>query len=375
MADRPRFAPRWDALLVLVALAVAASGWALPRLSATLAHDDVVRVACEDPDRLVLIGMGDTNLGEAAEQTLVEQGGGYAFEHLREHLAGDALIANLETPVAVQETRPPYFEGGKHRMPPTFLDALSAEGFTLVSLANNHAMDQGPGGLAETRLHLHQAGIACVGAGEDREEARRPVILDAGHTRVAVLGAFASSAAYRKRQIYAGEEQPGVYELDVGLIAEDVRAARRRADVVVLLLHWGVNYRDSTPEQDRYARQLVAAGVDLILGAGAHRTQKVSVIDGVPVVYSLGNGVFGSRGNYGQASPHNRCSLIARTTFEDGALASLELRPIVTDNALVEYQPVPASPERAREEWEPYLQRGGVTWQREEGGWYRIELH
>jgi len=371
---RSGFGLRWDAVIALAIIAGLIGASRLPGRAQGLTDEGLIPITCADPDRFVLVSVGDVSLGQHAQRTLERRGGGHAFELLRPTLEGDALIGNLETPVALLPTSPPYFEGNKHRMKPRFVGALAGEGFCLLSLGNNHAMDQGPQGLAETRDRLRRAGIAVVGAGQDRDHAARPVILDAGHTRVAVIGAFPSIPAYEERRIYAGEAQAGVLDLDPAALAGDIAAARSRADVVLFSAHWGINYRDVTPEQERFAEQLVEAGVDVINGHGAHRSQRIELIDGVPVLYSLGNATFGSTGNYGLASPDNRCSLVARYTFEAGRLVQLEVLPILTDNALVHYQPRPAEPERARLEWEPYLERGGVRWSRGDDGWYEIAL-
>jgi cyanophycin synthetase len=365
---------RWDAVIVLVIVAAALGSWVIPRIPDALRRDGVVRIRTADPDTFVLVSIGDVNLAENAERVLNREGGGYAFDHLREHLGGDALIANLEAPVAMLPTDPPFFEGAKHLMKPKYLSTLTAEGVTLVTLANNHAMDQGPEGLAETEAQLRRAGLPYVGIGPDREAARREVILDAGHTKVAVIGAFTTGGHYRRRGIYAREETAGVYELEPALLPEDVRRAREHADIVLFSVHWGANYRDASERQEHYARKLVKAGVDVVNGHGAHRAQKTEILDGVPVLYSLGNGTFGSRGDYNRSSPHIRCSTVARYTFADGALVKLELLPIVTDNTIVEYQAQAADAQRAEAEWEPYLQRGGVTWTRGDDGWYEIDL-
>lgn len=368
------FGLRWDAVIVLVIVAAALGSWAVPRIPDAFHREGVVRVRTADSDTFVLVSLGDVNLAENAERVLDREGGGYAFEHLREHLGGDALIANLEAPVAMLPTDPPFFEGAKHLMKPRYLATLVDEGFTLVTLANNHAMDQGPEGLAETELQLRRAGLAYVGIGPDREAAHREVILDAGHTKVAVIGTFTTGGHYRRRGIYAGEEKPGVYGLDPALLHKDVQRAHRRADIVLFSIHWGANYRDVTERQEHYAQELVQAGADVINGHGAHRAQKTEILDGVPVLYSLGNGPFGSRGDYNRSSPHIRCSTVARYTFADGQLVKLELLPIVTDNTIVEYQAEAADAQRAKAEWEPYLERGGVTWTRGADGWYEIDL-
>jgi poly-gamma-glutamate synthesis protein (capsule biosynthesis protein) len=112
---------------------------------------------------------------------------GDALEVL-EHLHPDIRLINLETAITASEDPWPG-KGIHYRMHPRNLPAISAAEIQCCTLANNHVLDWGYRGLAETLKSLHRAGIATAGAGNDRQEACAPAILDVPHKgRVIVLG-------------------------------------------------------------------------------------------------------------------------------------------------------------------------------------------
>ena len=320
----------------------------------------------------VVVSVGDINLAEDVSPLLEEHGGGYSFEHLRDHIKGDQLLGNLETVATEFILDPPLKKGSIHRMEPKYLDTLKDEGFTLLSLANNHAVDQGSEGLLRQIEHMKQRGMKWVGGGANLGAAQRAEIFEGGGLRVAVIGMYKVYKSYEARGFYAQPDKAGIWGLRSRQLTSVIKRLRRKHDVdyVIASVHWGANYKPETASQKRLARELVGAGVDLINGHGGHMTQGVELVDGAPVVYGLGNFTFGSKGVYGQKSPNNRTSAIARYVFKDGWLDSIELLPIRTDNRRVKYKPRPADREQASAEFEPVIGRYGLPWERREDGWY-----
>ena len=94
-------------------------------------------------------------------------------------------------------------------------------------------------------------------------------------------------------------------------------------------------------QQRRVAAIFAAAGYDLVIGHHPHLAQDVDIVDGMPVIYSLGNFVFGSPGRYTKRFPGY--SLVARTYLGADGLRAIELSCIVTDNDRVNYQPRPCT--------------------------------
>ncbi|HEX9371037.1 MAG TPA: CapA family protein, partial [Roseiflexaceae bacterium] len=247
-----------------------------------------------------LRAVGDIMLGRLVADIAARRGYGYPFEQARPLLNGDPspgsgqalAIGNLESPLT--ERRAPL-RAGPYRLPaPTaFAAPLAGAGFRALSLANNHALDAGPAGLQDAAGALAAAGVAPLGAGPDAETARKPLIVDSNGLRVALL-AFNAVAD--------PEDQPGEGRgwgrawLDDAALAA-VGQARTDAGVVVVLVHWGREYAAQPSDLQRaWARRLVAAGADLVVGAHPHVLQPIETIaeggrSGV-VAYSLGNFVF-----------------------------------------------------------------------------------
>ena len=302
---------------------------------------------------------------------LVERGPRFPFEGTRALLQGDFLMGNLESVVAREATKPKLDKGSLHLMNPDFLPALQEEGFDLLSLGNNHAMDQKAQGLTEMIGHLEQQKLAWIGAGRTLEEARRAHIVRGGGLTIAVLGAYWPSKQKEAWGWYASDEQPGTWVIDEAQWKARIKELRSEGvDFVIASVHWGGNYVREGKAQRKLARRLVKAGVDLVNGHGAHVVQAVEVMDGVPVLYGLGNHVFGSTGVYAKKSPKLRLSVIARFVFGDRALKRIELMPIRTDNKRVQFVPLPADEKQARRELEPVLKRYKPRFGRRDDGWY-----
>ena len=251
----------------------------------------------------------------------------------------DLAVANLESPLVARGRPIP----GKAalRASPDWAKVLRDAGIRLVSLANNHVMDFGPSGLIQTMDGLDRSGVQFVGAGLDGEGARAAVFLTVRGTRLAFL---ARTGVIVNAPTCAGDRSPGTAWLDPAETAAAITRCREHADVVVLLLHWGLEeYRYPSPRQRELARRFVEAGANLILGHHPHVTQGVERMGTSVVAYSLGNFTFGEfewawRGRDGSTctervtlSPVNRQGAIAEVKLEEGRPPVLEMHPTCID--------------------------------------------
>jgi len=200
----------------------------------------------------------------------------------------DLAFGNLETPVAPTTGRPgvPF----QFNAPTTLPAALRTSGFTVLSTANNHAFDQGPGGVRETLDRLRSEQLVAVGSGEDRARAETLQIVERQGLKVAFLGFTDIFNIDLNRRA----TEPWVRPLDLEPALAAVREARSRADLVVVSVHWGNEYQHQPTKRQRdIARQLVAAGCDLLLGHHPHVLQPAELIEAggrkALVAYSLGN--------------------------------------------------------------------------------------
>ena len=213
-----------------------------------------------------------------------------------DRLRPDARIVNLET--AVTTANEPWPGKGIHyRMHPTNVACLSAAKIDCCTLGNNHVLDWGRDGLAETIATLHTAGLRTAGAGADEREARAPAVITLpGGGRILVF-AFGSPSSGIPPGWAARGRRAGVSELDesqptaVSQVARDVRGAKRAGDLVVASIHWGDNWGyEVTGEQQRLARGLVdEAAVDVVFGHSSHHPRPVEVHRGKLILYGCGD--------------------------------------------------------------------------------------
>jgi poly-gamma-glutamate synthesis protein (capsule biosynthesis protein) len=156
-----------------------------------------------------------------------------------------------------------------------------------VGLANNHLMDAGATGLADTTDACAAAGLMVFGAGTSLARAREPLFARVGTARVALL-------AFAEHEFgIAGNDRPGVAPLGDAGCLEAVAAARADADVVVVLVHGGTeHYPLPSPGLRDTCLQLARAGADLVVCQHSHVAGAVEIANGSCLVYGMGNFVF-----------------------------------------------------------------------------------
>jgi poly-gamma-glutamate synthesis protein (capsule biosynthesis protein) len=243
----------------------------------------------------------------------------------------DLTIGNLECPLSTRGERAD--KQYTFRAHPDTAAALAEAGFDVMTLANNHVLDYGSEALLDTIETLRAEGILSTGAGRDLGEARRHVLLECGSppVKVAVL-AFSNM---RPISFFAGPHQPGTNPALPEIVAESVGAARREAEVVIAVFHWGHELSSSpTAVQRRLAQTAVDAGADLVAGHHPHLLQGIEIRGHALIAYSLGNFLFPSRGAC-------RWTLALRYTPAPDGGARVEFIPCVIDG----FRPRPATEE------------------------------
>jgi len=288
--------------------------------------------------------LGDTMLGGAAKATFEQHGYDYAFDGIRHLWAGaDLVVANLEAPVTSRRQRLEKAETGDkrywNRVRPASTGALVNAWIGLVSLGNNHVCDYGSVGLFDTIDALEDHAIRHCGAGATDKAARRPAYLDVQGLRFGFLSVMQRYDMYVDEDLYATRDHPGPALLRTSRVTADIAAVRERADVCVVLVHWGHNYAPLSLGQQRLARRSQEAGAHLVVGHHPHIPHPVEVIDRTPVVYSLGNAAYGSVGNPRRGPPE--CGLAAVAELDGGGVTGLDLAVINVANQVVQFRPRP----------------------------------
>jgi poly-gamma-glutamate synthesis protein (capsule biosynthesis protein) len=263
----------------------------LSRGAPTTTIDDV-RPPISSPSRrpLVIHGAGDVNLDPSYIPALRAQGYDHALSGLDGLFERDSLtVVNLEcVPSDRGRAQPRPFN---FRCDPAALPALAAGGVDVVNLANNHAMDYGAEALVDGLGNVRSAGLVPVGAGATRAEAFEAAVVERGGWRIAVVGL---GGVYLARDWLATEDRPGISDgLDLDAMTDAVRRASRRADLVIVTIHWCCELQTTPNARNRaHADALVAAGADVILGHHHHRLQPLEEVAGAAVFWGLGNFVW-----------------------------------------------------------------------------------
>lgn len=260
---------------------------------------------------------------------------GDALEEL-ERIAPDVRIINLETAV----TRSNEYWPGKginYRMHPDNIPCITAAKIDCCTLANNHVLDWGHPGLAETLDTLHRFKLKSAGAGLNSSEAQAPAIMDvAGKGRVLVFS-FGTGSSGVTQEWAAGRDRAGVNLLEtlsdraIQQIAKQVRAIKQPGDVVIASIHWGGNWGYAIAEQQiTFAHKLIdEANVDVIHGHSSHHPKGIEIYRGKPVIYGCGDLLNDYEGISGYESYRDDLGLMYFPTLDptSGKLVSFNLIP------------------------------------------------
>jgi poly-gamma-glutamate capsule biosynthesis protein CapA/YwtB (metallophosphatase superfamily) len=201
--------------------------------------------------------------------------------------SADFTALNLETAVTSRGTPQP--KTYHFRTIPTAFTALRDADVSLVTMANNHVLDYGQVGLADTLAAAKAAGFPYVGIGKDAAAAWAPYVTTVKGRKIAVIGV--SQVAELASSWVATNSRPGeANAIDPRRTLAAVRAAKRLASTVIVFMHWGTEGESCPdPNQLSLARKLAAAGASIIIGAHAHMLQGSGWLGHTFVAYGMGN--------------------------------------------------------------------------------------
>ncbi|MEZ0276342.1 MAG: CapA family protein, partial [Roseimicrobium sp.] len=203
----------------------------------------------------------------------------------------DVAVVNLECailpPSVESDTKAPLAASTKA------VALLKDAGVDLVTLANNHSMDRGVAGLRNTLDGLEAIGLRQCGAGRTPSEATEAIIVEAKGRRFAFISVFddvQESSIAKNGVLIATTSDPNH-------VITSITQARSRADMVIVLPHWGREHAPGpSTEQRLLAASWVQAGADLVVGSGPHVVQPLEHVLGGSVAWSLGNLIFDGPG-------------------------------------------------------------------------------
>jgi poly-gamma-glutamate synthesis protein (capsule biosynthesis protein) len=265
----------------------------------TVSESGAVPLKTNSQETITLTATGDILM----HNTIIasgKQGDSYNYDSLFapiKHLIeeGDYASVNLESAIAGPATG--YTGYPLFNSPDSIANALKNNGFDLAITANNHTLDRGYPGALRTLDVLRQAGLDTTGTFKTPEEKSNFLIKDIRGVKVGYL-----AYSYDTNGIPLPSNKPYFYNLlDRDKIIADISALRPNVDLLVLVLHWGVEYSPYPTEQQRkLATEFFQKGADVILGSHPHVIQPMETmqINGKDkfVIYSMGNSMGNQNG-------------------------------------------------------------------------------
>lgn len=236
--------------------------------------------------------VGDMMFGRHVQEVIDKHGAAHLFENVQPFFEqADYVTGNFEQPVLTNDEE--FYEKLEKQIhlhaEPEVLPVLKDMDFTVLNLANNHAMDYGEEGLQDTLEAFDSADLSIVGAGNNLEEAMNINYQEHNGIKVATLG---FTDVFREGFSALGY-RGGILAARPEYIFPAIEEARENADLVFVHVHWGQEYdNEPHPRQRKLARAMVDVGADVIIGHHSHVLSEVEQYNNGAIFYGLGNFIF-----------------------------------------------------------------------------------
>lgn len=252
--------------------------------------------AARQNNKVVLMAVGDIMLDRGVEYKIKKEGKGdfkFPFLKIADYLQGaDILFGNLES--VISDKGKNVGSSNSFRADPSAIEGLNHAGFDVISVANNHIYDYSEAAMKDSFERLGRAGIEYAGGGFNENEAFSAKVEEVKNVRIGFLAY--NNFNLGSRFWRATADRPGialVSEEDLQRMENDIREAKKKADILIVSFHWGDEYTFVPNDfQVVFARALIDAGTDLIIGHHPHVVQPVEKYKNGWIAYSLGNFVF-----------------------------------------------------------------------------------
>ncbi|MFH8385193.1 CapA family protein [Kitasatospora sp. NPDC018058] len=282
------------------------------------------------PDGSITVAFaGDVHFEGRTEARLSVQPSEPALGPISRTLAdADLSVLNLET--AITGRGAPEPKTYTFRTSPKALSVLKDSGVDVVSMANNHAVDFGADGLADTLAAKDSSPIPVLGVGHNAKEAYAPYVTTVRGAKVAVVAA-SQVEDITNQKWRAGADKPGIASaLDVPALVKAVETAKRQAPVVLVYLHWGEEGKACpTSAQTAVAKKLASAGATAVVGTHAHTMVGSGMMGNTYVGYGFGNFLWYGTSNYPNS---NETGVTTLTLTADGKVTGETFTPATIDD-------------------------------------------
>ncbi|MFJ9691153.1 CapA family protein [Kitasatospora sp. NPDC101183] len=282
------------------------------------------------PDGTITVAFaGDVHFEGRTESRLSVKAPDTALGPIARTLEGaDLSVLNLET--AITGRGAPEAKTYTFRTSPKALSVLKDSGVDVVSMANNHAVDFGADGLADTLAAKDSSPIPVVGVGHNAKEAYAPYVTTVRGVKVAVVAA-SQVEDITNQKWRAGADKPGIASaLDVPALTKAVEAAKQQAPVVLVYLHWGEEGKACpTSAQQAVAKKLAGVGATAVVGTHAHTMVGSGMLGTTYVGYGFGNFLWYGTSNYANS---NETGVTTLTLTADGKVKGEAFTPATIDD-------------------------------------------
>lgn len=240
---------------------------------------------------IILNFVGDISLNGIYDELLSEKGAMFPFLKAEKELrSADLTIGNLESPFVPEGVPPEFKMKTPLRANPGYAGGLKWAGFDVLNLSNNHILDYGAFGVSVTQKALTDLSIEYFGYGKDINNAKKMKVLSVNSLRIGFIG---YTDLVIDSPFYADIKQNGIAKFDISLIKEEIKKKKKLVDIIVVNLHWGIEYFHlPTPQQITWAKELIDFGADIIIGHHPHIIQGIEKYKHGIIAYSLGNFIF-----------------------------------------------------------------------------------
>jgi len=242
--------------------------------------------------KLNCIFVGDIMFGRSIEKVIDKKGYDFLFQNVNPLLKNaDYVCGNFENAIILKDEK--EYETAKKNIllyaKNDSVKILKNNNFTVLNLANNHVLDYGVNGLKDTINTFKDNNLAVVGAGNTRKEAEAYNIKEINGIKVATLG-FSEVVA---PGFNSAKDKGGILDCKPENFLKLIQEANKKVDLVIVNCHWGEEYETKQcTKQEVFARAMVDAGADIVIGHHPHVLEPVEVYKDSLICYSLGNFIF-----------------------------------------------------------------------------------
>jgi len=197
--------------------------------------------------------------------------------------AHDFSMLNVETVFTKYDT-PIVKSGPNIRTDLEYLDFLKKFNFNIGACANNHMGDHGDDALLETIQNVQNLGMMTVGAGKNKEDAQKALLVEKNGIKLAII-----NCAEHEFGI-AEKNKPGMAGLDYYDTSKIIIDAKTKADVVLVFIHGGNEHNPlPRPGMKKICRFFAECGADAVVVGHAHCRQGYEIYENTPIFYGMGN--------------------------------------------------------------------------------------